>query len=76
MGVAEPRFDGRIAVARVARDTVAGKSVQDAIAIDPPDAMPLVVDHDQVAVGPPDYAHGPPGIGFPRGDSRPLAHTR
>ena len=75
MGIAEPRFSGRTAVARVARDTVPGKGVEDPVAIDAPDAVPLVVDHDQVAVGPARHAHGPTGVGLFRRNTRALAHA-
>ena len=69
VGVVEAgRFRGA-AVAAEAADAVAGEVVEDAAGVDAVEAVPLVVDDDQVAVGAADDAEGPAGVGFARRDA-------
>ena len=69
VGVVEAgRFRGA-AVAAEAADAVAGEVVEDAVGVDAVEAVPLVVDDDEVAVRAAGDPEGPAGVGVARRDA-------
>ena len=67
---AKLRVDGGAAVAGVSGDARAREAVEDAVVVDAPDDMHVVVVDDELAgLFPAQDAEGPTGVGFIRGDA-------
>ena len=69
VGAVDPRVLCGAAVAGVPGHTVTRDGVEDAVGVDAPDAVAVVIVDDDVAVDLPDDAHGPAALGFPGGDA-------
>ena len=70
----ELRVDGGAAVAGVAGDAGAGEAVEDAVVVDAPDDVHVVVVYEELAgLVPAEDAEGPSGVGLVCGDA--VAHS-
>ena len=70
MGAVEAGVDRGSAVAGAAGHAVSGEPVEDAVAVDPPEDVGVVVGDDHVAVRPPDDAERPSRVGVPGRECR------
>ena len=76
VGAVDPRVPCGAAVAGVPGHAVAREGVEDAVGVDAPDAVAVVIVDDDVAVDLPDDAHGPAALSFPGGDAFSDRRTR
>ena len=69
-------IDGLPPISGVARDTRAGESMKDAVAVDPPQDVEMVIDHDQfTCLHPSNDAQRPTGVGLARWNTLPYPHA-